>query len=243
MTKAKPKTSAAAHSKTSAKTTKTSAPLQLSASIGIPFEKLALSENNVRTIKDGVTIEQLADDIAHRTLLQSLSVRHVLDAAGAETGMYHVQAGGRRYRALALLVKTKRLAKDAIVPCVLRTDGLAEEDSLAENTHREALHPLDQFRAFKALVEKGVTAAEIAARFFTTATVVKQRLALANVSPKLHDLYAKAEMTLEQLMAFTVTTDHARQETVWANISPNGNHPQTIRRKLTETSVSADDRL
>ena len=40
----------------------------------------------------------------------------VLDAAGAETGMYEIPAGGRRFRALELLVKQKRLAKTAPIP-------------------------------------------------------------------------------------------------------------------------------
>jgi len=35
----------------------------------------------------------------------------VLDADGAETGMYEIPAGGRRYRALELLVKQKRMMK------------------------------------------------------------------------------------------------------------------------------------
>ena len=61
--------------------------ITLSASRDIPFNKLLLSACNVRRIKAGVSIEQLADDIARRTLLQSITVRPVLDAAGAETGM------------------------------------------------------------------------------------------------------------------------------------------------------------
>ena len=93
--------------------------------------------------------------------------------------------------------------------------GIAEEDSLAENVQRVALHPLDQFRAFQALRDKGLGDEEIAARFFVTPTVVKQRLRLAAVSDKLLDIYAEDGMTLEQLMAFTVTNDHARQEQVW----------------------------
>ena len=51
----------------------------------------------------------------------------------------------------------------------MKTDGIAEEDSLAENTMREALHPLDQLRAFQALRdEHGLGDEEIAARFFVT---------------------------------------------------------------------------
>ena len=125
------------------------------------------SQSNVRRVKAGVSIEELAEDIARRTLLQSLNVRPVLDADGAETGMFEVPAGGRRYRALELLVKQKRLAKTAPVPCVVRDPGVdisAEEDSLAENVQRAPLHPLDQFRAFQALREKGQSEEDIAAR-------------------------------------------------------------------------------
>jgi len=78
--------------------------ITLSASRDIPFNKLVLSQSNVRRVKAGVSIEELAEDIARRSLLQSLNVRPVLDADGQETGMFEVPAGGRRFRALELLV-------------------------------------------------------------------------------------------------------------------------------------------
>jgi len=215
----------------------------LSASRDIPFNKLVLSQSNVRRVKAGVSIEELAEDIARRTLLQSLSVRPVLDAEGQDTGMFEIPAGGRRFRALELLVKQKRLSKVAPVPCVVREGGIAEEDSLAENIQRVALHPLDQFRAFQALRAKDLGDEEIAARFFVTPTVVKQRLRLAAVSDKLLEIYAEDGMTLEQLMAFTVTNDHARQEQVWEGLSRSHNkEPYAIRRQLTEGAVRASDR-
>ena len=102
--------------------------ITLSSSRDIPFDKLLLSQSNVRRITAGVSIEQLAADIARRTLLQSLTVRPVLDEHGTETGMFEIPAGGRRYRALELLVRRKQLARTAPVPCVIRTEGLAEED-------------------------------------------------------------------------------------------------------------------
>ena len=190
----------------------------LSSSRDIPFNKLLLSQSNVRRIKAGVSIEELAEDIARRTLLQSLTVRPVCDADGNETGMFEIPAGGRRYRALELLVKQKRLAKTAPIPCVVREGGIAEEDSLAENVQRAPLHPLDQFRAFLALREKGQSEEEIAAAFFVAVTVVKQRLRLASVSPKLLDVYAEDGITLDQLMAFTVNGDHERQEQVFERL-------------------------
>jgi ParB family chromosome partitioning protein len=181
--------------------------ITLSPSCDIPFNKLVLSQSNVRRMKAGISIEDLAEDIARRTLLQSLNVRPILDADEQETGMFEVPAGGRRYQALALLVKQKRLAKTAPVPCVVRdadADISAEEDSLAENVQRVALHPLDQFRTFQTLREQGQSEEDIAARFFVSVNVVKQRLRLASVSPNLLQVYAEDGMTLEQLMAFTV---------------------------------------
>ena len=184
----------------------------------IGLDKLMASDANVRRIKAGVSVEDLAEDIARRGLLQSLSVRPLVDSDGAETGKYTVTAGGRRLAALKHLVKQKRLAKNAPVPCIVKTDGVEEEDSLAENT-MEALHPLDQFRAFKTLHDQGLSIDDIAARFFVGAQVVRQRLKLAAASPKLLDLYVAEELSLEQLMAFCVTDDHARQEEVWEALS------------------------
>ena len=96
--------------------------ITLSASRDIPFNKLMLSQSNVRHVKAGVSIEELAEDIVRRTLLSSITVRPVLDESGAETGMYTIPAGGRRFRALELLVKQKRMNKTALVPCIVRMD-------------------------------------------------------------------------------------------------------------------------
>jgi ParB family chromosome partitioning protein len=217
--------------------------ITLSASQDIPFNKLLLSQSNVRRVKAGVSVEELAEDIARRGLLQGLSVRAVINEAGEETGMFEIPAGGRRYRALELLVKQKRLAKTAPVPCIVRVGGVAEEDSLAENVQRAPLHPLDQFRAFLALREKGQSEEEIAATFFVAVAVVKQRLKLASVSPRLLDVYAEDGMTLDQLMAFTVSGDHTRQEQVWERICQSyDKQPYMIRRWLTEGAVRAADK-
>ena len=226
--------------------TKTARHITLSPSRDIPFDKLMLSQSNVRKIKAGISVEELAEDIARRGLLQGLNVRPVLDEAGVETGMFEIPAGGRRYQALSLLVKQKRLAKSAPVPCVVRDPHstiMAEDDSLAENVQRVALHPLDQFRAFVSLREKGLTEDEIAAAFFVAPQVVKQRLRLAAVAAVLLDDYAEEGMTLEQLMPFTVNPDHARQIQVWEAVKNSwSKEPYLIRRMLTETGIRATER-
>ncbi len=115
---------------------------------------------------------------------------------------------------------------------------LAKEDSLAENIQRAPLHPLDQFRAFLALRKKGQSEEEIAAAFFVSVAVVRQRLRLASVSPRLLEVYAEDGLTLDQLTAFTVNGDHARQEQVFERLSQSySKEPYVIRRMLTEGAV------
>jgi ParB family chromosome partitioning protein len=211
----------------------------------IPFDKLDLSQKNVRRIVNGVTIPELADDIAYRGLVESLNVRPKKSEDGEETGRYEVPAGGRRFRALELLVRQKRMAKNEPIPCVVNRSGKTsmEDDSLAENTHRENLHPLDQFRAFKALRDQRLDVEEIAARYFVSVNTVNHRLKLADVSPELLALYEKGEIKLEQLNVFAISPDHKRQEQVWKRVAgTNMEDPYYIRRLLTETTVRSDDR-
>jgi ParB family transcriptional regulator, chromosome partitioning protein len=209
--------------------------------IEIPLSKLVPSPLNVRRTGALRRIEELAASIHSHGLLQSLSVKPARDAEGGETGKYLVLGGGRRLAALKLLAKKKAIPKAHPVPCLV-TDGHEEEVSLAENIMRSDLHPADQFEAFRRLAEEhGFGAEEIAARFGVGPALVKQRMRLGAVSPKLLSLYREEALTLDQLMAFAVTTDHARQEQVYESLSWN-REPSTIRRLLTESHIVASDR-
>ena len=57
--------------------------ITLSSSRDIPFNKLVLSQSNVRRVKAGVSIEELAEDITRRTLLRAQR-QPVLDAQGRD---------------------------------------------------------------------------------------------------------------------------------------------------------------
>ena len=126
----------------------------------------------MRRIKAGVSIEELAEDIARRALLQSLTVRPVLDDSGAETGMFEVPAGGRRYRALELLVKQKRLARPRPFPASCAPTACAEEDSRPRTcSGRRCTRSTSS--APSGLREKGKSEEEIAAAFFVSVNVVQ----------------------------------------------------------------------
>ncbi|MGV6876079.1 chromosome partitioning protein ParB [Pseudochelatococcus sp. B33] len=213
----------------------------------IPFNRIRLSEANVRETNVEAGLDELTQDINRREdLVQGLNVRAILDGDGNETGDFETPAGGRRYRSIARLVEAGRFPADGLVPCIVKKANAkttAIDDSLAENTFRLALHPLDQFKAFKRMVDGGMTTEEVASAYFTTQRYVDQRLALAKASPKLHEVYAQDGMTLATLEAFTAHPDHARQEQVWDAIRQSYyREPWRIRQMLTETSVPASDK-
>lgn len=202
--------------------------------ITVPLSKLVASSRNVRRSGAEAGLDELAASIVAHGLLQSLVV------VPQEGGRFEVLAGGRRLVALQALARQKRIAKSYPVPVIVRADA-DEETSLAENVVRVALHPADQFETFRRLAETGASAEAIADRFGCSERLVRQRLALGAVSPKLIDLYREGTLTLAQLEAFTVTSDHARQEAAWASLSWNKDAP-SIRRALMQAAVSGRDR-
>jgi ParB family chromosome partitioning protein len=156
---------------------------------------------------------------------------------------YEVVAGDRRLTALKLLAKKKRIPADYEVPCLLVADASARTVSLAENVQRENMHPADQFAAFAALVKEGRPIEDIAADFGVSPLVVQRRLKLANVSPRLMADYRAGGVTLEQLMALTITDDHAAQEAAFYGAPEWQRSPSKLRERLTEREIDATHAL
>jgi ParB family chromosome partitioning protein len=209
----------------------------------VPLDRLKKSPRNARrTPHAAADVEALAASIAAKGVLQPPVVEAERNGDGVETGRYLVTIGEGRRLALRLLAKRKRLAKTEPIRCLLDADNDAFEISLDENVTRFAMHPADQFEAFRDLAQtKGWSAEEIGARFGVSPTLVRRRLRLGAVSPVLMTAYRADQLTLDQLMAFAVSEDHARQEQVWSDLAYNRS-PTFIRRQMTEHEVEASDR-
>ena len=207
-----------------------------------PLNKLKKSPRNVRKVPHTeAEIEARAASIQAKGLLQPPVVEPELRADGSETGYGLVTAGEGRRLALRLLAKRKVISKTTPVRCLVDTTNDPQEISLDENVSRSALHPADEYEAFRDQAERrGFGAEEIGARFGVTAAVVRQRLRLGAVAPDLLDIYRAGDLTLDQLMAFAVSEDHARQRQVFETLT--NRQPYAIRRAMTEAQVTADDR-
>lgn len=209
----------------------------------IPLNRLKASPKNVRRVGHSAqVIESRAASITYKGVLQPLVVEPEIKD-GRETGYYLVSAGEGRRQALRLLAQRKRLAKGAPVRCVVDTVNDPSEVSMDENLSREPMHPADSYEAYKDLAErKGYSAEELSARFGPSPETVRKHLRLGAVAPALLDLYREEVLTLDQVTAFAVNPDPARQMQVYEQLSSGNRQPYAIRRLMTEMKVGADDR-
>ena len=207
----------------------------------VPLSCLALAPENVRKTPANQFAEaELVASIKAHGLLENLVAR-ADDPDSDGTERFAVVAGGRRLAALKALAEDGTLDADHPVPCKIAANGNAGELSLAENVIRIAMHPADQVVAFSQLAQSGITVAAIAARFGVAERLVEQRLRLGNAAPELLDAYRADDIDLETLKAFSVTTDHDRQRTIWERVAGQGYRPSAwqVKRMLTEERVPA----
>lgn len=223
-------------------TPETAAP-QHGAEVIVPLNLLKASPKNARkTPHSAAAIESLAASIKAKGVLQPPVVEVEFNDEGVATGNYLVTIGEGRRQALRLLAKRNAIKRTHPVKVIVDVDNDAHEISLDENITREAMHPADQFEAFRRLAEeKGYGAEEIGARFGVSAQIVRQRLRLGAAAPELMTAYREETLTLDQLMAFCVSEDQDRQRQVFEHLG-DYRPVHAIRRAMTEAKVRADDR-
>jgi len=214
----------------------------------IPLSLLVPSpkRNARRTSRANATVTDLKASIKAQGLLQNLIV------CPAEPGgkgrcrgerqalqFYEVVGGGRRLRALAELAAEHWISKDEEILCRVKPTREAAEASLAENYHREPMHPADEFEAFQRLVKEGASVEEVAQRFGTSPLTVQRRLKLADVHPELRQLYRDDGIGMEQLMALALSDDPEQQLAVWNAAPMWGRDARSLRSMFVSQEVDA----
>jgi ParB family chromosome partitioning protein len=203
----------------------------------VPFNKLVLSPTYQARPENPAAplpLTELAASIEAAGLLHNLIV-----VRGAR-GMHEVCAGGRRLRAMALLVDQGRWAENQPVPVLVVPAEQALMASLIENVEREALNPADEFAAFARLIDGGRSVEDVAAAFGVTPQVVKRRLKLAAVSPALLTLFREGGIGLDCLMVLASIDDPARQEQLWQQLPEWSRSVDQLRRLLSRGEVESD---
>ncbi len=187
----------------------------------ILLAELTPSPTNPRKTFDPVKLQELADSIASKGMLEPIlvrprppkypvrdgvEVRPPFDPAPKEN--YEVVAGERRFRAAGL-------AKLETVPCIVRelNDVEVLEVQTIENLQRDDLHPLEEAEGYAALMkEAGYDIEQIAQRIGKSTRYVYDRVKLLQLVPALRKVFLEGEISVGHaiLLARLSPTDQER---------------------------------
>ncbi|HEY5236963.1 MAG TPA: ParB/RepB/Spo0J family partition protein [Rhizomicrobium sp.] len=185
----------------------------------IPIEKLHIATINMRHGKRAPDISDILPSVRARGILQPLLVRPNADG-------YEIVAGRRRYFSAKAVADEQGAI--APLPCAIMEpgdDAAALEASLIENVARRDADPMTEFETFCRLIKEGKTVDSIAATFGITEIVVKQRLALANLLPKIRDAYRNEDIDDETIRHLTLASKSQQKEWLALFESEDGNAP------------------
>jgi ParB-like chromosome segregation protein Spo0J len=132
------------------------------------------------------------------------------------------------------------LADNYPVPVLIVPADRALIASLSENCFHIPMHPADEFAAFAKLIGQGKSVEDVAAAFGVTPLVVKRRMKLATVSPKLMALFREDQIGLDCLMVLASVDDHQKQEQTWAALPSWNRRADYLRQLLTQGEIESD---
>ncbi|MBZ6383882.1 ParB/RepB/Spo0J family partition protein [Sphingomonas sanguinis] len=208
----------------------------------VKLSKLRLSASNVRTAPDAaLMIEPFAADLEARGVLQNLLVTPV----ARSRGMFEVFDGGRRLRALNLLVERGVIDPDQYdVPVrVLKgNDAELTETSLAVSFHHLKLSPTEECRAFQHFLAGSTDIDAVAKRFGVTRRFIDGRLRLADLAEPIFTALAENRITLDMAKAYASTASHEAQLSTWTTYGSMSHYnADSIRRIIANDMMRADD--
>lgn len=195
----------------------------------VPIDRLDEDPRNPRTEFPPHAIDELAQDIAQRGVLQPIVV-----SAADDNGRYRIRFGGKRWRA----AKQAGLVE---VPVILATRAHDSYDQVAENLKRNGLSPLELATFIRGQVDAGESNAAIAKRLVIDQTTVAHHLALLDLPPVL-DAALKAGRCKSPRTLYELSKLHADQPERVAELVAGG---QPITRdavaEIRDTAPEAPD--
>jgi ParB family chromosome partitioning protein len=194
----------------------------------IQLADLHVSPLNMRAEKKEPSLQRMA--VIAADLLPSIREKGILqDLIVRPNGQgFEIVAGRRRYYG-ARVVEQER-GDFGPLSCRVMGEGddaEALEISLIENVAREDVDPLSQYENYARLIRLGRSPAQIALSFGIGEKEVRQRLALANLLPRLRDAY-RAELINAGEMQILTLAGKSQQRAFLALLdehnAPRGSH-------------------
>lgn len=153
--------------------------------IELEIDKIGPNPFQPRTRFDETALQELSDSIKVSGVIQPLLVRRVGPAD------YQLVAGERRLRA-------SQMAGLAKVPVLVKEydDRSMMELALIENIQREDLNPIDEAKAYQALIEKvGLTHEQLSERVGKQRATISNSLRLLALPPEVMDMVSRGTLS------------------------------------------------
>lgn len=168
----------------------------------IPIEKLFPNPNQPRQIFEKEPLQELANSIKEKGIIQPLLVRK------SEDDTFEIIAGERRWRAA-------QLAGLKEVPAILKVGEEQEvlELALIENIQRENLNPIEEAEAYDFLVKKyNLTQQELAHKVGKDRATVANMLRLLQLQPGVRQMVSRGELSMGQAKVLLSVSETRVQE-------------------------------
>ena len=191
--------------------------MQTGLALVVPIDQLDEDPDNPRKNFPPEAIEELAQDIVQRGILQPIVVSDRNDK-----GRYLIRFGSRRWRAAIQAGLTT-------VPVIFAVDARDAYDQVAENLKRQNLSPLELAQFIRRRVDAGESNAEVGRQLGMDLSTVAHHLALLSLPPvldqalkngrcesprTLHELSRLHEEQPEQVAALVGGTEPITREAV-----------------------------
>jgi ParB family chromosome partitioning protein len=170
----------------------------LKSELAVPVDHLHPNPDQPRKTFTPEALEQLAQSIRQKGIIQPLIVR-----ASNKPGHFEIVAGERRWRAA-------QLAELHAVPVVVRefTDVEVLEIAIIENIQREDLNPIEEALAYRQLMERfGHTQEKLAEALSRSRSHIANSMRLLNLPETVQIMLRKGELTAGHARALITSAD------------------------------------
>lgn len=181
----------------------------------ISLDKIVISKTNPRKSFDEEAINELAQSILQKGVIQPILLR-----PSKENGKYELVCGERRYRGSQIAAQTDPARN--IIPAYIRelSDDEAFELQIQENLQRKDIHPMEEAFAFKLLMDKYNDAKEVSARASKKERFINQRIKLNDLTDNWQKAFYRDKISLYAALRLCVLPAE-EQAAIWKEVVRN----------------------
>ena len=191
----------------------------------VPIEQVIPDPSQPRTIFDEESLKELSDSFASKGQLQPIRVRWL-----EYEGKWTIIAGERRWRAA-------QIAGLATIDCFFHDGGLTPseilEEQIIENLQRRSLQPLEEARAFQALIKMNVwKKKEVASALGIHPAKVSRALKLLKLPADIQAKIESGDLPARTAYEISKLSDETQQRAMLSTVSSEGLTNQQARNRV-----------